>query len=87
MLGGQLSKLDQLDNQQRRSAALKAAQLAPTTSRMMQADIDILRGVAKEQQERAQAEVDAPKTAVQEIFNLMKQAPQTSTTVQSGGGK
>ena len=85
-LGGQLAQLDAQDLARRQQASQQAVQQAGMAQKAGMADIDILRGVGKEQTDRLQFLADAPTKGLREEAALFSGIPMGQTTTQSGGG-
>jgi len=84
-LGGQLAQLDAQDLARRQQASQQAVQQTAGLQKAAQADIDLLRGVGKEQTDRFQFEADAPTKALREMGAIFTGIPIGQTSTTSGG--
>jgi hypothetical protein len=86
-LGGQLAEMDAAELAARRAASERARGETAATQKGLMADVDILRGVGKEETARAQMMAEAPVRGLKEMAGLFTGIPMGQTQTTSGGGK
>jgi len=84
-LGGRLAEMDAAELAARRSASERARAETAAVQKGVMADVDVLRGVGKEQTARAQLMAEAPVRGLKEMGGIFTGIPMGSTTRQSGG--
>jgi len=84
-LQGQLARLNLEDLQARRAASAAARGETAAMQKAGMGDIDVLRGVGKEQTARAQMLAEAPVRGLKEMGSIFTGIPMGQTTTQSGG--
>ena len=85
-LASNFAELDAAELQRRRAASAAARGETGVMQKAQMADIDIMRGVGKEQTARSQFEAEAPVRGLKEIGSIFTGLPMNQTAVQSGGG-
>lgn len=84
-LAGRLAELDAEDLAQRRAASAAARGETAAMQKAGMADVDIFRGVGKEQTARAQMMAEQGVRGLKEMGSIFTGIPMGSTTRQSGG--